>query len=293
MPSLYELHSEEKIQAYTAIIRNFLNYLLHHDVCPEHRDDVNAARAVCDRASTELWEIACAYELMPGTFHRACSVLFGGFYQNTYIGDQEWAQDFDVFKGMSPDEARNAFKFAFSSRTSMAMYERYKSQSASQTISMTSSINTGLEITHIAFADREVLKVYNKPEAAGLKPPGTMKARTWYHPYVPDEDVTEEEEEAEAAGGAPKEIHEYEFWVDNELLQRCYPGMKFETTVHHLSFGLDFFDNVAAIYCSFFTTLPNEEMIGWKEPGPRLPMREKVRNPTDDTEGGHGVEEIE
>ena len=46
--------------------------------------------------------------------------------------------------------------------------------------------------------------------------------------------------------------------------------------VHRTSFGVEYFDSVQAVYCSFYTLLPNEEMIGWRELGPPLPYRKPM-----------------
>lgn len=54
----WELTSEDKVKHLVGIIRNFLNYLLYHDVCPEYKDQIYAARALCDRASTEIVRIS-------------------------------------------------------------------------------------------------------------------------------------------------------------------------------------------------------------------------------------------
>lgn len=276
LPLLYDLRTEQRIKDHTAIIRNFLNYLLHHDVCPEYRDDVNRARAVCDQAAQQLWDIARANALMPGQFNRACSEIFGGFYSGSYVGDREWAKGLDIPPGMSPDEARSTFKVGLIAHATEDVFSQYKSQSASGSISITSSVDTNLEVTELILANRNILKIYDQKVAKGLKVLGTMRARTWCGPYPADdeEDLTAEEEAAAAA--APPDTREYEFWIEDELVQRCFVGMKLQTIVHHLSFGVDFFDNIAGAYCSFYTVLPNEAMMGWREPGPKLPMREKV-----------------
>lgn len=213
--------------------------------------------------------------MLPGNFNQACSTIYGGTYQDTYIGDQDWAREVEGYKGMGPKLARQTFKIGFTANASNEMYERYKSQSASRSIGITSAVDTGLEVTELVLANREALKLYDRQVAAGLRALGKMRARTWFHPGDPDDDLTEEEEQA---GAMTREVKEYEFWVEDELLQRCFVGMKLETTVRRLSFGLDFFDNIAGVYCSFYRILPNEVMIGWKEPGPRLAARPKAKD---------------
>lgn len=210
--------------------------------------------------------------MLPGKFNEACSTIYGGTYKNAYIGDQDWAQGLEGYKGMDQKLARQTFKFGFLANSSAEMFERYKSQANTRSISITSAVDTGLEVTELVLADRQALKIYDQQAATQLRAVGKLKARTWFHPGDPDEDLTEEEEQA---GATTREVRDYEFWVEDELLQRCFVGMKFEATVRHLSFGLDFFDRVGGVYCSFYRILPNELMIGWREPGPRLPPRPK------------------
>ena len=286
---VFDLCTPERIQLCTSTISNFLNYLIHHDVCAEYRDDIDATRALCRQAEKELWQIVRANAMLPGNFNQACSIIYGGSYQNNYIGDQDWAQGLEEHKGMDPKLARHTFKYGFTANASDEMYERYKSQAASRSIGITSSIDTGLEVTELILADRQTLKIYDHQSAAGLRALGKLKARTWYHPGDPDEDLTEEEEQA--GGVTSREVKEYEFWVEDELLQRCFVGMKLETTVRHLSFGLDFFEDVTGLYCSFYRILPNELMLGWKEPGPRLAARPKPKDQAGDAAAG--AEEVD
>lgn len=282
LPSLYDLQNRQRIKDYIAIIRNFLNYVLHHDVCPEYTDDINAARAICDQAVEQLWSIAHAHISLPGQFNHACSELFGGFYSGSYIGDKEWAQGLDIPMGMSPALARQIFRIGMTVLAPNKIFEQYKSQSLSDKITMTTTNDASFEITALIPADQYTLKLYEQKFADGIKPLGKMKARTWQGAPSVEEDLTEEEA---AAAITAKEIKEYEFWVEDDIIQRCFIGMKIETTIHHLSFGIDFFDNIAGLYCSFYTSLPNEAMIGWKEPGPRLPMREKPVDSENAVEG--------
>lgn len=88
----FELPNQEVIKLSVGLIRNFLNYLLHHDVCPDYRDQVNASRGVCDLAEKELWCTTQLSILLPGDFNRACSEVFGGWFQGLYVANQAWAQ---------------------------------------------------------------------------------------------------------------------------------------------------------------------------------------------------------
>lgn len=281
LPLSYDLWNQEAIKLRVAVVRNFLNYLLHHDVCPEYNSQIYAARDSCDQADKELWLVVQASRLLPGKFNTACSEIFGGFLQGLYIGDKDWAKGFKSDgPGISAEMARKTFKTGLIARASEETLKLFKKQDDANKIKIMSETETGLEVTELISAEEEVLELYESAHGKGLKPLGRLKAKTWYFPGAPDEDLTDEDltdEEDVAAASATQETKEYEFWVEDEVLQKCFVGMKFITVVKELSFGVLYFDSLLGVYCSFYEVLPNEEMIGWREPEKTwLPMREKV-----------------
>ena len=285
VPLIYDLTSFAQIKSHTTVILNFLNYLLHHNVCPEYHSQIHATRTICSLAEKELWQIVQAQALLPGDFNAACSEIFGGILQGLYTtGDEEWSQGIEMQRGISPEMARRAFKIGLAARAPRDVFERYQVQSEEKTIGVSSVTDVGLEVTELVPATPYVLNIYNHNLAKGLNPLGILKAKTWYNPSAEDEDLTEEEEKAAAT--AHREVREYEFWVEDHVLEKCFVGMKFETTVTELSFGVSYFDALFGVYCSFYQVLPNELMYGWREPGPPLPMREKPQ----DNNGSMGVE---
>ena len=205
-----------------------------------------------------------------------------------YTGDQDWAKGFACNSvGISAQMAHKAFKLGLVARASEESLELFKKQDDANKIKIMTQIETGLEVTDLLLGEQEVLDLYQSTYGEGLKPLGRMRARTWYFPRIPNEDLTEEEEVS--AKHMTKEIKEYEFWVEDEVLKKCFVGMKFITVVKELSFGVLYFDSLLGIFCSFCTVLPNEEMIGWREPETTwLPMREKV-----DLEGNSDDDEDE
>ena len=273
-PARWDLTSEDMVKYNVNIIRNFLNYLLHHDVCPEYKDQINAARGICDKAQKELWSIAELLPLLPGDFNMACSVIFGGMYQGMYTDKQQWMEglDLELNTAISPEQARNVFKIALAANANDSIFDKYKKQLGDKACRVVATEDTGLEITEIILPHQEALTLYAQPQCAGLKTIGKMKAKTWFSPDIEDEDLTEEEEAALAA--TTPVIKGYEFWVEEELLHKCFVGMKFETKVTHLSFGISYFDAISGVHCSFYQMLPNKLMEGWREPEKEwLPMR--------------------
>ncbi|KAK4696559.1 hypothetical protein P7C71_g1382, partial [Lecanoromycetidae sp. Uapishka_2] len=272
----WEITSHEKLKYLVNIIRNFLNYLLHHDVCPEYQGQINASRAVCDKAEKELWKIAQVTPLLPGDFNMACSEIFGGMYQGMYSENQAWMEglDIDYQCGISPARARNVFKVALAANANDELFQKYSKQLQDKSWYIDSVEDTGFEITDIEPPTNTARSLYAQGQYADLKIVGKMRAKTWSSPNKEDEDLTEEEEAA-LATTAPK-VKDYEFWIEEELLQKLFVGMKFDTKVTQLSFGVFYFDHISGVHCSFYQVLPNEMMSGWRDPEKQwLPMKKK------------------
>ena len=265
LPQVFSVDSLEVIQSHTNIIRNFLNYILHHDVCPEHTASINAARATCDLATTELWLITQACRSLPGAFNKACSAVFGGYYANTYIGDQEWAKGMDIDKGMSVDEARRVFLAGLAAMAETEVLAKYQKHVKKSKTRVTEVVKGSWEVTDLESPNPEVLKYYasNEGPVKGLQPLGRMRVQTWVNPNNAPDDLTEEEELELLK--TPKETKTYWLWVEDDLLAKMFVGMKLSAHIRKLSFGVYYFDTVTQVYCSFYQLLPNEQMLGWRE----------------------------
>ena len=220
--------------------------------------------------------IVQAGRVLPGEFNTACSEIFGGSLRGLYVGDQKWAEEFDTSNvGISHQMAQRVFRTGLIARASEASLRLFKKQDDANKIKIMSEVETGLEITELIPAEEEVLEFYQSPHGKDLKPLGRLRAKTWYYPGAPDEDLTEEEERA--ARSAVKKVKEYELWVEDYVLEKCFVGMKFITVIKELSFGVRYFDALLGLYCSFYNVLPNEEIIGWREPEKTwLPPRENA-----------------
>lgn len=278
VPEVYDLSGvdcAQQVKSKTNVIRNFLNYLLHHDVCPEYQSQIHAAKAVCDRTDRELPLAMRTQSYLPGDFQTACSEIFGGSLQGTSGQNIEWASDMEGFAGMNPDLAKQTFKIGMATHVSDEVTKSYMEQSTALNIMTTKSYKIGLEVTELIRASDEVKNFYERHSAAkGLKSLGRLIAKTWTPPYKLPKDLTEEERVAEATLEGVTEIHS--FLVEDYILETCLVGLKLEVTVREMSFGLKFFDTIHGVFCSFYTLLPNELMIGWRTPEDEpLPYRAK------------------
>ena len=204
----------------------------------------------------------------------ACSEIFGGMYQGMFEADQEWTQGLDIERrcGISPEQARKVFKFAMAANATDDMFPKYRAQLQAKTCRVISTEDIRFEITSLSFANEGALNLYGEQQCAGIKSLSKMRAKSWLSLDAQDEDLTEDEEAYLRANPLP--LKEYEFWMEDEILQKCSVGMKFEATVRETSFGLTYFDAMQGLHPSFYHLIANDFMGDWKEVEKEwLPMR--------------------
>jgi hypothetical protein len=276
-PKRLPTDTEQDIKGFCGVVRNFLNYVLTHAVCPEYTEDVMAARKVCNLAEKELWEIKQVRHKFPGEFNVAASTLYGGQYQDLYPGDDAWtaedvglAEQFPLSRGFNVPEAERIFKTAVAFEGTEGLFL----EAMNGDIRIVKTETKCFEVVQLDRAEMTSIDDYSKVKnhlgiSGSIKPLGRIYLKSWEGPGMEEEDVTDDEDEA--ARSPLDEIIET-FWLEDEILQHCFVGMKLELVVHELNIGIRFFDDVAGIYCSFHTFLPNEKVIdNWKEPGKRKP----------------------
>jgi hypothetical protein len=269
IPRMFSIDSEQDIKLYSAVIRNFLNYVLQHAVCPEYTQDVMAARKICDLAEKELWAIKRLQQKLPGDFNVAASTLYGGRYKGIHISNSPWAADDPNFGdfvslGFSDPQAERIFKTAIAFAGDDALFV----EAMKPDIHIVRTETESYEVVDIVRPDVKRVEEYSsvrnhKGETGFIKPLGVVRFKEWEGPGLEEEDVSDDE-------GA-KQVPDlngptYPFWLEDEILQLCFVGLKLELVVHQLNIGIPFFDSIVGIYPSFHTYLLNEKMVGWKEP---------------------------
>jgi Argonaute siRNA chaperone (ARC) complex subunit Arb1 len=249
----------------TATIKNFLNYLLYHDVCPEYKENINAARISCDIAAKELWKNQQFIATGPGDFNKACSTLFGGYFDDLHIEDDRCEDGKEPSVQMANNVARKVVRFAIAGAGSDEQATRFLSFVMNNNELNAAKIEDidGFEITDIVLPDDELREFY-RTEAADLNVVGKLFGKSYRDPAKPEVDMSPSERKEWDDGETPS--YEFEFFLEESLLQLCYPGMKILTSVWELNCGLYFFDEVFTTYCSIYTVLPNDVMLGWKNP---------------------------
>ncbi|KAJ5246287.1 hypothetical protein N7468_001270 [Penicillium chermesinum] len=253
---------QSEIDLGTVTIHNFLTYLLFHDVCPEYKEDILQARETCNLASKELWKNLKLLSRSPGAFNKACSFLFGGYHFDIRNDSSDWS----------------LLKYGITFGAAYEVYERFKGaleeDDPNLTVIPIRDID-GFEIVSIEEAAPHVLVNYEK-HAAGHTPVGIVHAKSFRDPSKAEIDLSPQEQWDWDHGKAPS--YSFTFLLETDLLQFCSPGLKIITKVMELSCGLHFFDQMIAIYPTFYECLHNDMMLHWKTPKkiaqPLQPSRE-------------------
>jgi hypothetical protein len=280
-PYYYGFEIRAQVDTVTQVLSNFMNYLLHHDVCPEYAAEVLAARNLCQAANAEIWACAEAQRWLPGDFNIACSTLFDGSYSKLYDGTTTWMpEDSGIkgFVGMTGDIAREVVKFAIAGAASEEVYQAWYKMATEDTIETVEVYQAaGFEITAIDKVDEDTKAFYGE-QSTEYRPVGRIRAKPWRNPEGPPEDLTAKEKAAllteagndktgDSRGNITNAVEPvYEFFIEEVILQHLFVGMKIEATIRQLNCGIWFFDEILRAFCSFDTYLCNELMIGWKEP---------------------------
>ncbi|GAQ44376.1 hypothetical protein AtubIFM55763_011394 [Aspergillus tubingensis] len=259
-PYYFNPETEDMIKLATVTIRNFLSYLLYHDVCPEYNDNIDQARNSCDIATRELWNNHQLMAKSPGDFNSCCSLLFGGELHDTYVEDNQWKNSKDDAPRLTTETARKIVKFALAGAGENRHALRFQELTENDTLCAVRIEDIdGFEITAVHPPGEDVREFY-QTHAPDLVPVGKLLARAYRDPGMPDFDLSPEEQVAQQ----PEK--NFEFFMEDNILQYCYPGMKVITPVWELNCGFHYFEDAYRTYGSNYTPLVNDLMLGWKEP---------------------------
>jgi hypothetical protein len=270
-------------------VKNFLNYVLHHDVCPEYKDNIYAARAVCDVAFKELWNTRCVASIGTGNFNTACAQLFGGIPYDLNMESAGSDQGDGIPSAMTDDAARKVIKFALAGGGTYEQAVRFRDLANRDGLKAHQVDQEGFEITAIIPPDDGLRDFYHN-QAPDLEPIGKLRAKPWCDPALAKIDLppTPEQDSDEDEDSRPVE---YEFFLEESLLKLYFVGMKIDATIWGLNCGVHYFDHIMSVYCSFYTVLPNDSMFGWKKPRDlRIGELEAGQGDTDDEDDDDDVD---
>ena len=211
---------------------------------------------------------------LPGDFNKSASVMFGGAGAGLYAGAQAWAEesrDQGISMeeiGMRDEEARIKFMTGVAVLGSDAQYEK----STTTGFKILSKASVGLEVVSIQAPDDHTKDAYIEQSKAlqhklgQLEPLGKLKCKSWYLKDYDEWDLPMDNTKYPNGKPYQPEGVQYEFWIEEAVLENCFVGMKLEAKVFTLDDGLTILDEVSNVVCSFFTWIPNEL---WMERKPK------------------------
>ncbi|KAF2655555.1 hypothetical protein K491DRAFT_658013 [Lophiostoma macrostomum CBS 122681] len=296
-------HDPKQVKTACQVLRSFYNYLLFHNVCDEHRDSLMAARALCDKADFELPQVYRAGTSLPGPFNVGASTIFGGSHAGTYTGLSSWTQDMSQEDlensaigtiGMRNEAAKVTFMTGVAAYGTDEQYDLLTQAGATlQTLKITASESTGLEVIAINKSTEEIREVYAQQNEAwkrkiNLQPLGKLVCKRWqiedFKEYdLPPSKTPNKSKSKSQSQSENNETGELEFWIEDDVLAECFVGMKLEATVLTLAGGIIVLDEVKEVFCSFYKWLPNDLWAERKPP--RFRLMKKWLDGTGEEEG--------
>lgn len=264
-------HDKKVTNAACNVVRNFFNYLLCHNVCPEYTDQIKAALSTFEPIESEYVKLTEVQSVFPGAFSKACSILCGGYYaKSQYQGN--W-MDGDVAtdpnNGLTAQEAKwvaCAGVAAFgtpSQKDDLGLDAELKIVKTEEDV--------GLEVVAITLPAetlKDAQEFFNKLKGTCVLPMGKLLCKRYQFQHAAPLDLPSDDASTSDC---------FEFLIDEESLQKCYPGLKFIATVKETDAGFCFIDYWSECYGTFYTWRWNEKAKDYKEGSDRLKKRDKPK----------------
>ncbi|KAF8437354.1 Argonaute complex, subunit Arb1 [Terfezia claveryi] len=235
------LHTEEDLLLGIKTIRNFLNYVVFHNVAPEYSSNIFKAISICTLAEKELLFCNAANGKLPGLFNTCCSALFGGHYLNLYEDDQA-----TTWEGKSSSNHPS-----LGIPRDIAQRHYLECIAKIGTPEQIAADVEGVKLVRQDAIAFEVLSIdLPKSGAGGSRELGSLYAKAWVY-----------EGERMPKHGLPEEG--WKLWVEKDIGIYLFVGVKVQAVVYTLSNGLFYLDTVTALSPSYYTYLepPNQSDI--------------------------------
>ncbi|KAI5868373.1 Argonaute siRNA chaperone complex subunit Arb1-domain-containing protein [Durotheca rogersii] len=253
--SMY-LYDEKAIKMAADLVKNFLNYVLVHNACPEYLDDLMAARNICSIAPMELRSTIELFRSLPGAFNTAARSLFC----DRRVDNLEVAENFDRLVTFRVATLVSPYR----NQEIAANIAKIEDPSTIHVVSTKEETYEVLEI--LRPTDRGIITLVKeqleqsghggKGELAGVLKvkPSAIEFGFDNMPTVDEINLSKTEPE--------------EFLLENDLLVKFEKGMKIKAIVCELNVGIRFIKEVLDVRASFDLLLPQALMENWKDPVP-------------------------
>jgi len=239
---------------------NFYNYLLHHNVCNEYKEDINAAKRVCTLATKEIPRLIELNKLLPGRFNHALSILTGGSANDTYSRGG-WDESSEA-RGIQREEARIVALTGLMSYADDDTVEALSKNNWSESLTCIESKVVEVEVSRIEKATEEVKAVYSAQQETvksklTLERLGRLMCKPYQFPSFETYD-----QPGSGSNAAISLQTECAFLFEESLLELFVVGMKLEATVRTIEFGngarFSYLDDKWNLSPTYHTVLLNE-----------------------------------
>ncbi len=255
------------------VVLNFLKYVDRHDVCPEYAADVKQAQEVCLLALEETPVIQELVKLLPGHFNTALQMLHGTDNNDEHFGF--------VYNQAIPDPKHSKLSVAVTLSTLMPDDDRFQAPAEWHVVD---TRELSFEIQTIILPDDDVRAkfksinehFFGEPD---IQPCGTITA----------EPVMLRDGWDTTIKTLPRLFDgNTQFILEEDILRHLKEGMVLDVCVCTLNVGLRFIKYVKAVKPTYYTFLPQELMLNYKEPVANERPGKSIYD-FDDEEGLDGV----
>lgn len=234
-----------------SVVENFLRYVLHHSVCPEHTGDVKAALQVAADARAEWPQLVKLQEAVPGQFNLAAAEISG----NCDVDDWSF-QSFVRPKDFNPQKV-------FYSTLALLDDPGLFAKMVAQKPQVISEIECSLILIETIYPKDDVvqnfrrLNIGEQDNKARLSPVGQARFQPttiedgWYDPYI-NENLDASEEIV--------------LYIEASILAFMKVGMRFEMKLCRVDAGMYFLKSIIRVVPSFYAFLPQQLMRDFTPP---------------------------
>jgi len=263
-------HDSGSLEAYilgSEVVKNFLKYVERHDVCPEYAADIRKALQICDLAVEEKRLLMDLVTALPGSFNNAATVMFTGNEEKSPFEFDNYGQFNGLGGSLDEDKARLIFGVNIAMQLKLEQGKRIAAALEEKTLTVTETEDMTLEVIEISYPDQERRSKYSAANRclAGeleIEPCGSVTLRST---SIKDGKDTSD---ADAVLGVATNDMEVTFFLEKSILKLLKIGMKLRVKVCTLNEGIRFIKALKAVYPTYYTFLPQQLMLNYKEPTP-------------------------
>ncbi|KAI0387963.1 Argonaute siRNA chaperone complex subunit Arb1-domain-containing protein [Hypomontagnella monticulosa] len=250
VPVMY-MYDEAAIRMAADLLKNFLNYVLLHEVCPEYTDNIQAARRICDIAPMEMRMMHELLNELPGPFNSLATSLFYDRQINKCVGTDNF-DDLIVFRVT-----------VLSSMPGTKIDRTLKATDDPTTIRVTKTKEETYQVMDIVWPrQKDIRMVTGSLKELGHSGKGEPVGILILKPSIIDMGY----DNVPLADNIDLEaVEAQEYLLESNLLTKFSKGMKIKAVVCELNIGLRFIKEIKDIRVSFDLFLPQMLMEGWKD----------------------------